>query len=53
VDLQHPAVLAHAPHRVEQRLIAEPEVEHHEGLRCGDAGIDGGGQLGERIVGMA
>ena len=50
VDLEHPAVPAHRPHRLEQLAIAQPEVEDHERLGGGDAGIDGGRELGDRVV---
>ena len=50
MDLEHPAARTHERHRVVQGAIGEAEVEHHERLRGRDAGIDGGGQLGERVV---
>ena len=53
MDLEHPAALAHEPHRVEQRLVGQSEVEDHERLRGRDAGLDRGGELGQRIVGVA
>ena len=50
VDLEHPAARTHERHRVVQRAIGQAEVEHHERLRGRDAGIDRGGQFGERVV---
>ena len=53
VNLEHPAVRRHHAHRIEQRLIGQPEVEHHERLRGRDTAVDGGGQLRERVVRVA
>ena len=53
VDLEHAAALAHQLHGIEQRPVAQPEVEHHERLGRGDPGLDRGGQLGQRIVRLA
>ena len=53
MDLEHPVSSAHEPHGVEQLAISQPEVEHHERLRGGDARIDGGGELRQRVVGVA
>ena len=53
MDLEHPAVAAHDPHRVEQASVGQPEVEDHERLGGRDAGLDRRGQLGQRVVAMA
>ena len=53
VDLEHPAVAAHDPHRLEQASVGQAEVEDHERLGCRHAGLDRRGQLGQRVVAMA
>ena len=53
MDLEHPAVAAHDPHRVEQASVGQPEVEDHERLGGRDAGLDRRGQLRQRVVAMA
>ena len=53
VHLQHPATFGHHVHRVEELLLGQAEVEHHEGLGGGDPGVDRGRKLVQRVVGMA
>ena len=40
VDLEHPAMTRHDPHRLEKAFVRQAEVEHHERLRGGDTGLD-------------
>ncbi len=50
MDLEHAAAAAERPHRLEDRGIAEPEVEHHERLGGWHTGFDHRRQLRDRVV---
>ena len=50
VDLEHAAPLAQHPHRLEDALRVEPEVEHHERLAVATPASTIGRQLGDRVV---
>ena len=53
VDREHAAGPAHRAKGVEQPPVVEPEVVDHECLGRGDAAVDDGRDLGDRIVGAA
>ena len=50
VDLQHPALPAGCLEGPEDGDVVEAEVVDHEGLERRDAGVDGGGDLGDRVL---